>query len=277
VIKDINIALYAAEIDEAEALAASAEEALLCQSEPINPLVLFQVFQYAGAVQIFLGQEDTARAAFETAVAMAPGQNLDPILGSDAEEAFQRVREEVLKRPPGSLQAHFDGEAWIDGHRAVTGGTVDLTPGVHLFQWRVPGEPLKARRLHVTGAETRKIAFGEAAEARLEAAVAAENAPPLAEAGALHGSRTPLMASGGGLLAVGAGLVVVARIKYADFDSPTFETESGRTPEEQLRQKMAVTNTYAVLGLGSTVLGAGLLGVGVLVGDAPGITVGGQW
>jgi hypothetical protein len=154
---------------------------------------------------------------------------------------------------------------------------VDLSPGAHLFQWQVHGEPLKARLLHVTGAETRKIAFGEAAEARLEAAVAAEKAPPLAEAGALHGSRTPLMASGGGLLAVGAGLVVVARIKYAEFDSPTFDTKSGRDPEEQLRQKMAVTNTYAVLGLGSAALGAGLLGVGVLVGDTPGLTVGGQW
>jgi hypothetical protein len=277
VIKEINVALYAAEIDQAASLAASAEDALLCQTEPINPLVLFQVFQYAGAVQIFQGDEGAAKEAFETAVAVAPGQNLDPILGSDAEEAFQRVREEVLKRPPGSLQAHFDGEAWIDGHRAVTGGTVDLSPGAHLFQWQVHGEPLKARLLHVTGAETRKIAFGEAAEARLEAAVAAANAPVVTEPVALHGLRTPLLASGGGLLAAGAGLMVVARIKFGDFNSLTFETESDLTPEEQLSQKRDVTNTYAVLGLGSAALGAGLLGVGVLVGDAPGITVRGQW
>ena len=60
---------------------------------------------------------------------------------------------------------------------------------------------------------------------------------------------------------------MVARIKYAEFDSPTFETESGRTPEEQLRQKMAVTNTYAVLGLGSAALGAGLLGVLYIAGS----------
>jgi hypothetical protein len=277
VIKEINIALLAAEIDEAAALATRAQDALLCQQDPINPLVLFQVFQYAGAVQIFQGQEDAARATFETAVAMAPGQNLDPILGSDAEELFQQVRIAVLERPPGQLQAHFDGEAWIDGHRAVTGGTVGLTPGVHLFQLQVPGEPLAARLLHVTGAETRKIAFGEAAEARLEAAVAAANAPPLAEPVALHGLRTPLLVSGGGLLAAGAGLMVVARIKFGDFNSSTFETESDLTPEEQLSQKRDVTNTYAVFGLGSAALGAGLLGVGVLVGDAPGITVRGQW
>ncbi len=271
VIKEINIALYAAEIDQAASLAASAEDALLCQLEPINPLVLFQVFQYAGAVQIFQGEEGAAREAFEKAVAMAPGQNLDPILGSDADDAFQGVKEEVLKRPPGSLEAHFDGEAWIDGHRAVTGGTVDLTPGVHLFQWKVHGEPLQARLLHVTAAETRKLAFGEAAEARLETAVAAQNAPAVADLAGLQHLRTPMLTGGGGLLAVGAGLMGLAAKNVNQFPNEQFQTAGAA------EQAQRSTNTLAALGVGTAVLGTGLLGVGLAVSSTPTVQVGWQW
>ena len=65
--KQVHEALYEVMLDEATKLAEDAQEGLLCQSEPVNPLVLASIFQLGGALHTFQGENTAARKNFATA------------------------------------------------------------------------------------------------------------------------------------------------------------------------------------------------------------------
>jgi len=274
--KKVHTALYEVMLDEATQFAQDAQDGLLCQDEPVNPLVLANIFQLDGALHTFQGENAEAREAFATAVSISPNQGLDPILGEDAAKLYESVRAEALKRIPGTLEVHFSGEAWVDGRMIASGEVLEKTPGLHLLQWRNPGESMQARLLDISGAELRQVGLGLTGEAALAAANAQKKVPKLTAAAATPGrSGRSMVFGGGGMLLAGTGLLVTAKLNVQKFEE--LSTENHFESEEQVDSIRNRANTCAVLGIGSTAIGAGLLGVGVLGNTSAGIRIGGRW
>jgi len=267
----INTALYEVLLEDATKLAQDAQDGLLCQSEPVNPLVLATIFQLGGALHTFQGQEEQAREDFATAVSISPTQNLDPILGEDAAAIYQSVRDEVLKRIPGKLEVHFIGESWVDGRMIASGEVKELTPGQHLLQWRNPGESVQARILDISGAELRQVGLGLGGEAALAAANAQKKAPAaLPVSGEGSSLQKTMLISGSGMLVTGVALMIKARSGFVDFQNP--ESFESKADVDQLR---ASTNAFAVVGMSASAVGAGLVGLAVV--PAAGLHLSGSW
>ena len=145
-------------------MAAKAQKDLLCQTEPVNHLVLTSVFHMAGAVHLFLGEEEASWEAFGFSASVAPMATLDPVLGAQAQESHEVLRQSVIAAPQGSIQFSGDAEVWLDGKSAMVGPPIDLTAGKHFIQWRTPEGAMQNRIIRVESGEARAIPVGPGAE-----------------------------------------------------------------------------------------------------------------
>jgi hypothetical protein len=261
----INAALDEALLDEAEALADDARRSLLCQPEPVPAMVINAIFSLKGAVHIFQGKEKAAEEAFEWAVAVSPLAPLDAMLGARPIEAYNRVRDDVLARPVGTLHLQGDAKVWVDGRSIPIGSPVELPAGPHLLQWQKPGKPMKGRIISVASGEVRTLPVGKGGAAASNAAVseaAVSEAAALPSPTGLTQRRNLYLASGGGLVAAGGGLLVAGLTKRGQVDGGEFEDLN------ELDELASSANALGALGMASAALGAGLLGVGLVTTEA---------
>jgi hypothetical protein len=256
----INAALDEALLDEAEALADDARRSLLCQPEPVPAMLINAIFSLKGAVHIFQGKEKAAEEAFEWAVAVSPLAPLDAMLGARPVEAYNRVRDEVLARPVGTLHLQGDAQAWVDGRSSPIGTPLELPAGPHLLQWQKEGEPMQGRIISVASGEVRTLPVGKGGGAAFNAAVS--DAAALPSPTGLAQRRNLYLASGGGLVAAGGGLLVAGLAKRGQVEDGDFDTMG------ELDQLAASANTLEAIGMASAALGAGLLGVGLVTTEA---------
>jgi hypothetical protein len=163
-VSEISAALDQALLDKASALAAKAREDLLCQEGPINNLILTSVFHLSGAVHLFLGEEKQAWEAFGFSASIAPMATLNPVLGAQAQETHEVLRQSVIAAPQGQIQFAGVGEVWVDGKPVEIGPPMDMPAGQHFLQWRSEGQPMQNRVIRVESGEARAIPVGPGAE-----------------------------------------------------------------------------------------------------------------
>jgi len=209
----ISTALDEALLDEASAVAAKAQKDLLCQTEPVNHLVLTSVFHMAGAVHLFLGEEEESWEAFGFSASIAPMATLDPVLGAQAQESHEVLRQSVIAAPQGSIQFSGEAEVWLDGKSAMIGPSIDMTAGKHFIQWRSPGGDMQNRIIRVESGEARAIPVGPGAEIFSGETIGGSSLE--AKHWAMIGGGVGIV-GGGILLALGAK----ARSDYENTDDP---------------------------------------------------------
>ena len=101
-VTEISIALDEAELDKAAAVTEQARRDLMCQQKPVNNLVLTQLYHFSGAVYLFQDNEQAAWEAFGFSASVSPMASLNPILGKEAEETHEAIRQSVMAAPPAS-------------------------------------------------------------------------------------------------------------------------------------------------------------------------------
>ncbi len=130
---------------------------------------------------------------------------------------------------------------------------------------------MQARRLDISGAELRQVGLGLGGEGALAAANAQKKAPtPIVGPNKAPSLQKTMMIGGSGMLVTGVALMLKARSSFLDFQEPnSFQSKSD---VDQLRSS---TNALAVLGMSSTAVGAGLVGLSVV--PVAGLHVSGSW
>ncbi len=279
-INGIAAALNDVDLDTARELARKATTGLECQQKPISPVMLTSLFQLAGSVELYMGEEADALELYARGVAVSPMAQIDSLLGEDCELAYEAVRKKSLETAGGTLRIDGQVEAWLDGRSVSTGVELDVSAGGHLLQWREgPEEPMQARVARVETREARVLPLGSQAAVPAPAAPAAPAATPapvedVATSGGGTGqtNMARMGALGGGAvgLVVGGVLIASAGLSHRSFDN---ETDPNELSGLQTR-----TNVLTVAGIGLGVVGLAVGGVGfVLLEDGAGVTWSRRW
>jgi hypothetical protein len=163
-VTQISAALDQAQLDEASTLASQARNDLACQEKPVSNLVLTSVFHLSGAVHMFLGEEKAAWEAFGFSASIAPMATLNPVLGAQAQETHEILRQSVLAAPQGQIQFSGEAKVWLDGKEVEVGPTMDMPAGQHFLQWQATGQAMQNRVIRVESGEARAIPVGAGAE-----------------------------------------------------------------------------------------------------------------
>lgn len=261
----LRAAVAEARLDETEALSVRARSSLMCQSEPMQPLLIGQVFQVIGTAAYFNGDMETASETFSWAASISPGSDLDPMYGQPAVDFYNKTRDRVIAQGGATIALRGDGAAWIDGRSLKVGIARDVTAGSHLLQTLEPEGVMNTQEITLGVGEEKVVTIG---------AVAPTSAPtPAKTMPAASGSSTKLimLSTGGALVATGAVLMVLASSAHQDFNEST--------DASALKGLQSKTNTLGWAGVGTGLAGAGLLGAGVfLVGDTgAGLGFRGRW
>ncbi len=262
---DISAAIDEALLDEAEALADAARRSLLCQPAPVPAMMINAIFSLKGAIHIFQGKDAAGEEAFEWAVAVSPLAPLDAMLGARPIAAYNKVRDEVLARPVGTLRLQGDAQAWVDGRPVPIGTPAELPAGPHLLQWKKEGGPMQGRIISVASGEIRTLPVGDPAAGSSSPATAApatESAATLPTQAAMPKERLLYLAGGGGLVAAGGGMLMAGLTRRGQIEDGAFESV------DELDKLASGANLLGAVGIASAVLGAGLLGVGVVTTDS---------
>jgi hypothetical protein len=160
-VSQISKSLEDVEIERASSEARDVYDALACQTELANPIVLSTLMQLSGAVHHFNEQPDRAAKAFEWAIAISPGSSLDVVYGEEAAALYTKARDEFFTQAPGKLMLIGDIQAWMDGQSIEANSTLTAPTGTHLLQWKegVDGA-LNSRIITVDASEERQITLG---------------------------------------------------------------------------------------------------------------------
>jgi hypothetical protein len=261
----LRTAVSEARLEETPKLSAQAWAALLCQTDPMQPLLIGQTFQVIGAAAFFNGNISAADEAFTWAASTSPGTDLDTIYGKPALGFYNKVRDRVVAGGGATVALAGDGAAWIDGRALRPGIARDVTSGPHLLQTQEPGGPVVTQEVQLAAGVDEVVTVGATA-----AAAPAE--PAAAPSGGTGPSRKMLiMGTGGALVATSAVLMALAANAHKDFDSAT---DPGAL--EGLKSK---TNTLGLSGVATGLAGVGVLGAGVFLMGETGIGLGirGHW
>ena len=270
-ISRINAALDEALLEEAAEIAQTAREGLLCQDSAINPPVLAAIFHLSGALNTFLEQESDAAEAYAWAASVAPGIELDPMLGSKAQSAFDGELQRVLSLDRSQVTLAGDANVWLDGQPLAPGVATEIVAGSHLLQWRLAQEAdaaLQARFLEIEPGESQSLDLGEPVP--IVSAATEEPDPDTVSSPDLSSSPHPaassqklLLGSGGACAVGGAALLFLASRAHTDFDQAEDPTE--------LADLQTRTNTFAIAGLGLSAAGLGLAGTSFFLTDEGGL------
>lgn len=260
-VSQISASLDQAQLEEASVLATKAREDLSCQEKPVSNLVLTSVFHLSGAVHMFLGEEKQAWEAFGFSASIAPMASINPVLGAQAQETHEILRQSVLAAPQGQIQFAGNANVWLDGKPAEIGPSIDMPAGQHFLQWQAEGQPMQNRVIRVESGEARAIPVGPGAESFKGDSFGGIK---------LEAKHWAMM--GGGAAVVTGGVLLALGFKAkADFENTTNQAEL-----DQLAQK---ANTLLIAGGATAGLGLSALIAGpiFLEGGSPGFQVGFTW
>lgn len=259
-VSQISASLDQAQLDEASVLASKAREDLSCQEKPVSNLVLTSVFHLSGAVHMFLGEEKQAWEAFGFSASMAPMATINPVLGSQATETHEILRQSVLAAPQGQIQFAGNAEVWLDGKPAEIGPSIDMPAGQHFLQWKAEGQPMQNRVIRVESGEARAIPVGPGAESFKGDSFG----------GVKFEAKHWALIGGGAAVVTGGVLLALGFKARADFDSAA---------EADLETAAQKANTLLIAGGATAGLGLSALIAGpmFLADGSPGFQVGFVW
>lgn len=264
----LRAAVAEARLDETADLSVRALSSLRCQSQPMQPLLIGQVFQVIGAAAYFNGDMATASETFSWAASTSPGSDLDPMYGQPAVDFYNKLRDSVIANGGATIALLGEGSAWIDGRSLKIGIARDVTAGSHLLQTLEPEGIMNTQEITLGVGEEKVVTIGPVAPT--PAATPAKTSKPMS-ASTNSSTKLIMLSTGGALVATGAILMVLANSAHQDFNEST--------DASALKGLQAKTNTLGWAGVGTGLAGAGLLGSGVfLVGDTgAGIGFRGRW
>lgn len=268
----MSAAIAEAELEQAGALAAQANTAALCQSQPHQTMLLAQLFRMSGATAYFSGDMAAATEAFTLAASISPGEDLEAAFGQQAGAFYGGIRDARVKEAGASIKLTGSGAAWIDGRPLRSGVARDLTAGPHILQTQESGGPLKAEVLTLSGGEDKVLSIGSpqvAAPVPEEPVTTAHTPKPAARNSGIP-TRTLMLGGGGALIAAGAGMLFIASSTHAQFDE---ETDPSKLDDLQSK-----TNSMGTMGLVAGIAGLGMVGVSTqMSGGGLGLQIHGRW
>lgn len=260
-VAQISAALDQAQLDEASEMAAKARADLSCQTTPVSNLVLTSVFHLSGAVHMFVGEEKQAWEAFGFSASIAPMATLNPVLGSQATETHEILRQSVLAAPQGQLQFAGNAKVWLDGKEVQVGPPMDMPAGQHFLQWQGEGEAMQNRVIRVESGEARAIPVGAGAESFKGDSF-----------GGVQLKAKHWAIIGGGAAVVTGGVLLALGLKAnGEYQASTDPNELDALAKKA-NSLLIAGGTIAGIGLGAMIAGPVFLG-----GGSPGFQVGFVW
>jgi hypothetical protein len=268
-VSQISKSLEDVEIERASSEARDVYDALACQTELANPIVLSTLMQLSGAVHHFNEQPDRAAKAFEWAIAISPGSSLDVVYGEEAAALYTKARDEFFTQAPGKLMLIGDIQAWMDGQSIEANSTLTAPTGTHLLQWKEEADgALNSRIITVDASEERQITLGTPPPASKTNRTRTAKANPSGSTGDGFGVSQTMLYGGGALLAASAASWGTAFSAKSAFDE---ETDANKLSDHQSR-----ANTFRTVAMVTTLAGAGMITTSFLLNsDSPvGLTIG---
>ncbi len=214
-----------------------------CLSQVVDPEVAARVFLLRGALNATDDTVDpaTSRGELRTAIEFVRDLAFDDSLPEDARPVFDAVRAEVADADSGELAtlsvvpSRTVSGPWVDGRQVV--GSMDLRPGLHLFQYS-SAEGVRSGWLSLGGA-AEVVLPGQVRGPVLERMVEAEGhalvgalldvaVEPLTAAYVLHGGGLWLLSKGDS----GIDVTVIASA-----DAPKAPAESDETEKKKKKKK----------------------------------------
>jgi hypothetical protein len=251
------------ELERALETSIAALDALECQPEPVQPVLLTALLQMVGAVQLYSGDEASAKDAFAWAATSSPSTPLSPTYGQDAVELYQAEQTRIFEAEPAKLEVMGEVEAWIDGAALMVGQSQNLTPGKHLVQWRLDEEAIEARVIELMAGEERGLRLGPGGSVP-ETLLAV----PVVEPAPMSRLATPgqVLFLGTGLASITGGTVLVV-LASRSHDRFYQEQDPEDLPELQTR-----TNSLAATGLVLMASGIAVGSFSVTLGSGLGVS-----
>jgi hypothetical protein len=224
------------ELERALEHSMAALEALDCQTEPVSAMLLTNLLQIIGAVQLYSDDADAAAKTFAWAVNASPTMKLSESYGEEALAIYRNAQVQAFASQSASLTVTGDVEAWVNGNPLPTGSAQELLPGTHLVQWRQEGQPMTARVIDLLEGVDTKIALAPGLEMPPELQAPVTVALPTDTRSRWLFRSTSLASIAGGTF-----LVVLASQSHELFDK---EMDPDDLPELQTR-----TNALASTGI----------------------------
>jgi hypothetical protein len=268
-VSQISKSLEDVEIERASGEARDAYDAIACQTDLANPMLLSTLMQLSGAVHHFNEQTDRAAKAFAWAISISPGSNLDVVYGEEASALYTKTRDEFFAQAPGKMTLVGDIQAWMDGQSIEANSTLTVPTGTHLLQWKEGADgSLNSRIIMVDASEERRITLGAPPPAGTAKPARTAKMGPSDSTGAGFGKNQTMLYGGGALLAASAASWGVAFSAKSAFND---ETDPNKLADHQSR-----ANTFGSLAMATTLAGAGMITTSFLLNsDTPiGIAIG---
>ena len=262
-VSQISKSLEDVEIERASGEARDAYDAIGCQTELANPMVLSTLMQLSGAVHHFNEQPDRAAKAFSWAISISPGSNLDVVYGEEASALYTKTRDEFFTRAPGTMTLVGEIQAWLDGQSIETNSTLTVPTGTHLLQWKEGEEgTLNSRIIMVDASEERRITLGTPPPAGKSPPVRTAKVTSTPSSSNGSGMNQTMLYGGGALLAAGAaswGVAFSAKSAFNDEPNPN-----------KLADHQSRANTFGSVAVATTLAGAGMITTSFLLNsDSP--------
>ena len=266
-VSQISKSLEDVEIERASSEARDVYDALACQTELANPIVLSTLMQLSGAVHHFNEQPDRAAKAFAWAISISPGSNLDVVYGEEASALYTKTRDEFFTLAPGKMMLNGDIQAWMDGQSIEANSSLTVPTGTHLLQWKEGADGvLNSRIIMVDASEERQITLGTPPPAGKTKTKPTAKAKTSGSTGGGFGKNQTMLYGGGALLAASAaswGMAFSAKSAFND------ETDPNKLADHQSR-----ANTFGAVGVATTLAGAGMITTSFLLNSDTPIGIG---
>jgi hypothetical protein len=266
-VSQISKSLEDVEIERASGEARDAYDAIACQTDLANPMLLSTLMQLSGAVHHFNEQTDRAAKAFAWAIAISPGSNLDVVYGEEASALYTKTRDEFFAQAPGKMTLVGDIQAWMDGQSIEANSSLTVPTGTHLLQWKEDADgAINSRIIMVDASEERQITLGTPPPAgKTKRALTAKAKTP-GSIGGGFGKNQTMLYGGGALVAASAaswGMAFSAKSAFND------ETDPNKLADHQSR-----ANTFGAVGVATTLAGAGMITTSFLLNSDTPIGIG---
>jgi len=241
-----------------------------CISDPMAPIILANVYRYAGLHAFFGGKEKEARAWFRSALELDSTFDWDvaelpiddpirPIFEMERENSSAEkvaVEGQVMLNIPDGVRVTADGrplmKAALTVDRPHLIQSISKSDNRVIDVWLIQGNSLpESLLLRSTGepaASTNEVTGGIAVQ------TVSRTRPPL---------KTPALVAGGAFMAAGIGLYAASFGARSKFESATNLTAA--------KGHRTTTNTLVVSAAGAFVAGAGLTYVGFVLDGKPGL------
>lgn len=161
-LQGVEVSIDNMDTDDAVRQFVQLDEALPCLTSAIRGEHLWRYYMLQGAAADYAGNSGTAAVAMMRAVAVLPGQPMDPSYSPTLQSAYAESRSKLLAQPRALLVAakkplEESGAVVLDGVH-IGDAITEVMPGDHLLQVRDRSGAWRGGAMHIRGDEV--IAVG---------------------------------------------------------------------------------------------------------------------